>query len=110
MTRELSDTSPDIASRQRAALAGLSGAERLRMACDMFETARTLVLSSLPVEVRNDPVESRVRLLERFYGRDLEPSFLERVASLIRRDRPLGRPPTAGRKYCCPVTEPPEKA
>ena len=47
--------------------------------------AMTTVLSaSLPDDIRNDPVESRVHLLRRFYGRDLDAEMLEAVIAQIR--------------------------
>jgi hypothetical protein len=84
MRHDLSDTSPEMALRHREALAGLSGDERVQMACEMFETARVLVLSSLPDHIRTDPIESRVHLLKRFYGRDLDPTLLETIVRDIR--------------------------
>ncbi len=63
------------------------------MACEIFETARELVLASLPDDDRGDPVESRVHLLKRFYGRDLDAVFLEAIVLSIRRgDRTLDLP------------------
>jgi hypothetical protein len=87
MNRELSDTSPEMARRHRDALAALSGDERVQMACEMFETARVLVLSGLPDEIRTDPIESRVHLLKRFYGRDLDPVLLESIVQDVRSGR-----------------------
>lgn len=92
MKRDFSDTSPEVARRYREALAALSGADRVRMACDMFDTARTLVSSSWSDEARRDSVESRIRLLTRFYGRDLDPALLERVERMIRAGGAQPRP------------------
>ncbi len=59
------DTSPEIerfvAERYRA----MTGAERVRIAAGMFETARVLALADLAADA--EPRERRVRLLERFY-------------------------------------------
>lgn len=88
VSRELTDTSPEIAEYHRAALGRLRGEDRLRMACGMFETARALVLGSLPQEVREDSTERRIHFFRRFYGRDLEPAFFEAV---VRRIKAEGR-------------------
>lgn len=94
MKHELSDTSPSVAARQRGAIQQLTGGERLRMACDMFETARALVQASLPPAVRSDPVEVRVQILLRFYGRDLAPEVIETVVRNIRNSRLQTSPDT----------------
>jgi len=42
----MNDTSPEIASLMREMLMARSGAERVRMCCEMFDTARALALAS----------------------------------------------------------------
>ena len=43
----MNDTSPNAERTYRAMLLGRSGAERLKMGCSMFATARTLVVAGL---------------------------------------------------------------
>jgi hypothetical protein len=46
-----------------------SGPERMRMASSMFDSARRLILASLPQNLT--PAEQRLRLRERLYGDEL---------------------------------------
>jgi hypothetical protein len=84
MKHELTDTSAEATALHRRLLSARSGEQRLRMASDMFEAARRLVLASLPDDVAADPVERRVALFRRFYGRDLAPEVVERIVARIR--------------------------
>jgi hypothetical protein len=90
MTHNLTDTSPEAADRLRHLFGARSGEQRLRMACEMFDSARRLAVASLPMLVLHDPLERRVSLLRRFYRRDLAPAALEAIVSTLR------RPPHAG--------------
>ncbi len=85
MKHDLSDTNPGAADRLRHLLAARSAGQRLRMACEMFDSARRLALASLPKSVQSDPVEWRVSLLRRFYQRDIAPAALEAIGASIRR-------------------------
>jgi hypothetical protein len=60
------DTSPALEKFLRERYARLSGAERIVMGANMFETARTFVLASFPSGLPQQEV--RRRLCERFYG------------------------------------------
>jgi hypothetical protein len=62
----MNDTTPEVARLVRELCARKTGAERLRMGASMFETARTLVLASLPPGLSER--ELRRRLCARFYG------------------------------------------
>lgn len=68
----MTDTSPEIAELVRARLMARSGAERFRMGVDMFETARRMVLASLPADLTE--IERKRRLFERLYGTPLPSS------------------------------------
>ena len=69
----MDDTSPKVAQLIRERYAQLSGSARVRMGAEMFETARTMMLASLP---RGLPArETRRRLCERFYGALAERVF-----------------------------------
>ena len=62
----MNDTTPEVARLVRELCARKTGAERLRMGASMFETARALVLASLPPGLPER--ELRRRLCARFYG------------------------------------------
>jgi len=66
MALTFNDTTPEVARLVRELCARKTGAERLRMGASMFETARTLVLASLPPGLSER--ELRRRLCARFYG------------------------------------------
>ncbi len=85
MKHDPADTSPEAADHLRRLLRARSGEQRLRMACEMFDAARRLVVASLPEAVAADPVERSVSLLRRFYGRDLEPAVLDEIIARLRR-------------------------
>lgn len=68
----MNDTSPEVAAYVAQRFAAMSGVERLALAAGMFETARALVLASLPPGAT--PLERRRHLLQRFY-----PELVDRV-------------------------------
>lgn len=74
----MNDTTPEVARWLRRRYARLSGAERLAIGAQMFDTARTLVLASLPKDM--EPEEARRSLCERFYGKE--------IASRVFKSRP----------------------
>ena len=77
------DTSAAVETLFRRRLLEKSGAERLGMACDMFDSAIGLIVSSLPPEVTCDPIERRVAIFQRMYGPERnEPLFKSVVATL----------------------------
>lgn len=63
------DTSPEVERMVRERYLAMSPEERLVIGCQMFETARTIVLASFPPKLT--PEEVRRRLCERFYGTQL---------------------------------------
>ena len=62
----MNDTTPEVARLVRELCARKTGAERLRMGASMFETARAMVLASLPPGLPER--EMRRQLCARFYG------------------------------------------
>lgn len=62
----VTDTSPEVAAIVRDRIMKLSGAERFMIGARMFESARALVLASLPENI-SEPERKRM-LYERFYG------------------------------------------
>lgn len=79
------DTTPEVARLVRELYARKTGTERLAMGASMFETARTMVLSSLPPGLPEQ--EIRRRLCERFYG-DLVDKVYGNQAEAVRGDYP----------------------
>lgn len=69
----MDDTTPGIRRYVRERYSHMSGAERVLIGAQMFETARTLVLASLPPGLP-EPERQR-RLCERFYGTLAEKVF-----------------------------------
>ena len=66
----MNDTSPEIERRFRQMIMARSGSERLIMGASMFDTARAIVLASLPKDLSED--ELNRRLFERIYGAPME--------------------------------------
>ena len=62
----MTDTTPEVTRLVRELYARKTGAERLAMGASMFETARTIVLASLPAGLPQ--AEIHHRLCQRFYG------------------------------------------
>jgi hypothetical protein len=60
------DTTPDFQSFVDEQYRRLTPGERVRLCTEMFDTARVLVESSLPRELKGD--ERKRRIVERFYG------------------------------------------
>ncbi len=87
MAERFSDTTPEAERIYRSLLQQRTGAERLRMACEMFDVAKRLALASLPAHVREDPAARSAALLRRFYGRDLAPDVLEAVLARLEQRR-----------------------
>jgi len=54
-----------------------SGADRLRMACDMFDLGIALIVGSLPPEIAKDRRKRRLAVLQRMYWPEREEPFLK---------------------------------
>lgn len=67
------DTSPEVNWMMFERMMALSGAERLVMGCDMFDTARAMVAASLPDGLGD--AERRRLIFKRIYAEDL-PEFV----------------------------------
>lgn len=79
----MNDTSPEMERKYREMLLQRSGAERLKMGCSMFATARTLVVASvLEKEPSASPATVRERLFLRFYGADFDADARARILAL----------------------------
>ena len=77
-----------VASLQRRLLMERSGAERLKMGCSMFDTARALMRAGFGEDLGTDRSPAlRVWLFERTYGRDFDPATAARIIADLRRTR-----------------------
>ena len=77
----MDDISPQIAELVRQRILERSGAERMMMASGMFETAKAMVLASLPPGLTE--IEIKGLLVERFYGSEVDAqAFVEHLKSL----------------------------
>lgn len=79
----MTDTPASVADLYRHLLLARSGAERLRMTCDMFDTARRMVLAGLPDGLAGE-AERRAALFLRTYGGDFDPPTRDRIVARIR--------------------------
>ncbi len=78
------DTPPDLERRYREMLLQRSAAERLKMGCSMFSTARALVVASVrEKEPSASTAEVREELFQRFYGTDFAADERERITAWL---------------------------
>ena len=73
-TEPMTDTSPKIEAMIKERYRQMTPDERVRIAASMFETARAIVLSSLPQNLSRE--ERRLALAKRFYGNELPEKAL----------------------------------
>jgi hypothetical protein len=71
------DTTTEAEKIQSELFDKMTGEERMKIASDMFDTARTLVLASLDKNL-ND-TEKRKALFLRFYGNDFSREEKEKI-------------------------------
>ena len=81
----MNDTPPEIEARLNALLMQRSGSDRVRMACEMFDFARALMVGNIKAE---DPditgAELRVKVFERTYRDDFNPDDRARIVARLR--------------------------
>ena len=80
----VNDTSSEVALMVAKCYAGMLPGERVRIAAEMFDTARQLVLASFPAGL--SPAEARRRLCRRFYGELAENAFSQPEVSIVLAD------------------------
>ncbi len=73
----MNDTTPEIQNKLNKIYNNKSGEERLLIALKMFETARDIVLSSLPKNLSDKDL--RRELFLRFYGNDFDAGLKEKI-------------------------------
>jgi len=77
----MNDTSPVIQNKLNEIYRNKSGEEKLLIALKMFETARDIVLSSLPENLSDTQI--RKELFLRFYGNDFNESLKEEILNRL---------------------------
>ncbi len=83
----MKDTPPDMERKYREMLLQRSGAERLKMGCSMFATARALVIASMrEKEPAASPARVREGLFLQFYGTDFAADERGRITAWLARD------------------------
>ena len=81
----MNDTTPDVAARYRALLMARSGSDRLRMACEMFDCAREMMIAGIRAEQPDiTDAELRVAVFLRTYGGDFTTEERERIVTRVR--------------------------
>jgi len=65
----MNDTSPEIERMVRERFRAMTPQQRFAIGCQMFETARAIVMASFPLGLA--PAQVRWLLCERFYGEKL---------------------------------------
>jgi hypothetical protein len=78
----MNDTPKEILEFMRSKLLALSGSERVIMGSRMFDSARAIVLASLPSDLSE--LETKRQLCERLYGNEVDVAAF--VASLTSDD------------------------
>jgi hypothetical protein len=76
----MNDTVPQFSRIVAERHLAMTPEERVRAASDMFDTARSIVESSLPAELTGH--ERRLALVRRIYGDELSPAAQEAFAQL----------------------------
>ena len=83
----MNDTHPAMERKYREMLLRRSGADRLKMGCSMFATARAFVVASV---LEKEPAAAgaalRRALFLRFYGGEFGADARERIAVSLGRD------------------------
>ena len=81
----MKDTAPDVEAAYAALLASRSAADRLRMTCDMFDAAKTLMAAGIRAsEPTISSEDLRIRMFERLYRDDFDPQTYDRIVRELR--------------------------
>jgi hypothetical protein len=80
----MDDTSPEIKAVMARMMASKTPGERLRMASNMFDTARKLVETGIRIERPHiSEAQLRGQVFLRFYGQDFSKQEIEQIARAI---------------------------
>jgi hypothetical protein len=81
----MKDTAPDVEAAYAALFASCSAADRLRMSCDMFDTAKALMAAGIRAsEPAISAEELRIRMFERLYSDDFDQPTRQRIMRALR--------------------------
>ena len=81
----MNDTDPGIEARIRIMIQQKSGSERFLMGCSMYETARSLVLSSIRAQHPNiTSNQLKYEMFLRFYMEEFDSERLEKIKNYFR--------------------------
>jgi hypothetical protein len=75
----MNDTSTQVAKMVTARYQAMSPSERMQIAASMYETARSIVASSLPLELTRE--QRRYAIAKRMYGDELPEAALQAHAN-----------------------------
>jgi hypothetical protein len=81
----VTDTPPGVQAQFDALMQQRSGSDRVRMMSEMFDFAKSLVLSNLrDVHPGATDLELRVLLFDRLYAHEIDPAQYARIAARLR--------------------------
>lgn len=84
----MNDTPPDVDEQFAALFRQRSGSDRVRMACEMFDLARALMVANIKAQHPGiADAALRVKLFERMYGSDFTPDERIRIIARLREQR-----------------------
>lgn len=83
-SQTMKDTTPEMEEMYYKKIMSFSPQERLMMACDMYTTAKKLVISSLPKDLTE--AEKRVEVFLRFYGNDFSEEEKAKRIEYLKKD------------------------
>ena len=78
----MNDTDPKIQKMLDERYQKMTGEERLKIGFSMYDTARAIVLSSIPQDLTSE--ERAVQLFLRFYEHDFSSEEREKIVGAIR--------------------------
>ena len=82
----MKDTPPETDAASTARFAAVPAIDRLRMTCEMFDTAKRLVAAGIRA---GDPdisdAELRVRIFQRLYSTDFDEASMTRLVAALRK-------------------------
>jgi len=82
----VTDTAPDVQVRLDRLFESCSGSDRVRMACEMFDLARALMVANIRAQdAAISAGELRVKVFDRTYEGDFGPEERLRIAARLRR-------------------------
>jgi hypothetical protein len=79
----MKQTLTETERRYEEMLMARSGAERVRMACDMFDAARKLVIAGMPADQARDPRAVRRYVFLAFYGEEFTEAKRNKILEYL---------------------------